>query len=73
MTILLVSSTPFYQLSVKDIRAVEDWNKALNKNKYLTLILTHLSSTKSDLLLVKLHAYGLGEEALIKPYAKLSQ
>jgi hypothetical protein len=56
------------------LRLLEDWKYALDKNEYVAAILMDLSKAfdclPHDILLAKLHAYGLSEKAvsLLKSY-----
>ena len=56
------------------LKVIEDWKKALEENKYIGAILMDLSKAfdclPHDLLLLKLHEYGLAPKALtlIKSY-----
>ena len=65
---------PGYGCQTVLLKVIEDWKRALDENKYLAAILMDLSKAfdciPHDLLLLKLKAYGLADNAvhLIKSY-----
>ena len=63
-----ISFRPGYGCQSTLLRIIEDWKQALDENKYVVTILMDLSKAfdclPHDLLLLKLKAYGVSENAI---------